>query len=304
MQIEYMREFIAVANEQSISVAAQRLHLTQPVLSKHIRAIEDTLHNQFFFRSTKGITPTPQGRVAYDSFVKIIAEYDLLSSTMAADESELCGQIRMGILTMGFDSHIAPIVHGFHQVHPNVSFTYATRQPQAIIEGVLGGTLDIGFLGDVAPKNKDLISFHHLSDDKVHFVVSKTGTLAGKKKLSPADLEGHPLICLGEHTTTDAFNLMLEKAGYVSSHIVPVEEIEVVSTEIMARDGYFAIPEFMTGIFSTFRNVTLVDPADPLVLPLYFLHKATTNNPLVNTFLQWVNLHADNLHAESKKDAS
>lgn len=292
MQIEYMREFIAVANEKSISVAAQRLHLTQPVLSKHIRAIEDDLHNQLFFRSTKGITLTPQGRIAFESFSKIVNEYDYLSNAMAADESELCGQIRMGILTMGFDSYIGPIVHGFHQVHPNVSFSYVTRQPQNIIDGVINGSLDVGFTGDVRLKNKDSITFHKLGEDKLHFVVSKRSELASKETVSPADLAGHPLVCLQTHSTTDALNVMLDKAGYMSTRIIPTEEIEVVPMTLVESDGYFAIPDFMTSAFSSSEKVCIVDPADDLTLPVYFLHKATVNNPLVNTFLQWVNLRA------------
>lgn len=288
MQIEYMKEFLAVASEQSISVAAQKLFLTQPVLSKHIRVMEETLHNQLFFRSTKGITLTPQGQKAATAFAKIVNEYDALVSSMDSDKSELCGQIRLGILTMGFDNYVSPIVQGFREVHPNVSFSYATRQPQMMVDSLLNGTIDVAFAGAMDLKQTSAVSFNCIGCDHVHLVVSAKGSLAQKETLTPADLKGHPLICLSHPETTDALNKILDKAGYLSPKLIPIEEIEIVSAQIVATDGYFAIPDFMTSVFSTFKDIKLVDPANDITLPVYFMSKATVKSPLVRTFLEWV----------------
>lgn len=288
MKVEYMKEFLAVAKEQSISVAAQHLYLAQPVLSKHIRIIEDMLHSQLFFRSTRGITLTPQGCKAFETFKKIVAEYDALAESIGVDETELCGQIRLGILTMGFDNYISPIVRGFHEIHPNVSFSYSTRQPQDMVSGLMNGSLDVAFSGSMNLKQDDNISLSCIGHDRIHLAVSAKGSLVGKEKLTPQDLKGHPLVCLTHPETTDALNKILDKAGYLNTFLAPVEEIEIVSAKIIENDGYFAIPDFMTNVFSTLQDIVLTDPADEIILPVYLMCRSTVKSPLVKTFLEWV----------------
>ena len=296
MQIEHMKEFLAVAKEQSISVAAQKLYLAQPVLSKHIRVIEDTMHCQLFFRSTKGITLTPQGKKALSAFAKIVAEYDALVSSMDSDETELCGQIRLGILTMGFDSYITPIVKGFHDIHPNVSFSFSTRQPQTMVDGLMGGAIDVAFVGAIDLNQSADVARTCIGNDRIHLAVSAKGSLADKKVLFPEDLKDHPLICLDHPETTDAINRILDKAGYFDSKIIHVEEIEVASLKVTETDGYFAVPDFMNNVFSVSEDIVLADTADEITLPIYFLSKSTAKSPLVRTFLDWVESEVQQPH--------
>lgn len=189
---------------------------------------------------------------------------------------------------MGFDNYISPIIREFHEIHPNVSFSYSTRQPQDMVGDLMNGSLDVAFSGSMNLKQDDNISFTHIGCDRIHLAVSAKGTLVGKEKLTPKDLKGHPLVCLTHPETTDALNKILDKAGYLNTSLAPVEEIEIASMRVIENDGYFAIPDFMTSVFSTFQDIVLMDPVDEIILPVYFMSRSTVKNPLVKTFLEWV----------------
>ena len=76
MQIEYLREFVAVVDEGSMCHAARKLFITQSVLSKHMQNLEKEFDSQLFMRTATGIRPTPLGHKAYSAFRSIIDEYD------------------------------------------------------------------------------------------------------------------------------------------------------------------------------------------------------------------------------------
>lgn len=292
MHIDHMREFLVVADEKSMSLAAQRLHSTQPVVSKHIRALEETLGNQLLLRSTKGITLTPQGKKAYDTFKDIVSRYDELIGQMVPKGTELCGQIRIGILSTGFDSYMAPIINRFHDDNPNVSFSFATQRPHAIINGILDGSIDIGFLGDIALEEKAQLSFHSIGSDAIHFALASDDPLASKGALSPKDLENRPLICLDTKETTEALNNIIFSAGYKPQRLIYTNEIEVAPMEIiLSKGGYFAIPDFMCKVFASYDNIVVRDATEPLLLPIHFISKAKAHNPLVTAFLDWTESH-------------
>ncbi len=292
MHIDHMREFLVVADEKSMSLAAQRLHSTQPVVSKHIRALEETLGNQLLLRSTKGISLTPQGEKAYRSFKDIVARYDDLIGQMVPKDTELCGQIKVGILSTGFDRYMVPIINRFHQDNPNVSFSYATRRPHAIINGILDGSIDIGFLGDISTEEQSQLAFRRIGSDEIHFVLAKSDPLAQNDTLSPDDLRGRPLICLDTKETTDALNNIIFSAGYRPSRLIYTSEVEVAPMEVVLSDGgYFAIPEFMRGVFSSYDSIVVRDSSVPLFLPIHFVYKAKSHNPIVAAFLDWIELH-------------
>ena len=103
MQIEYLREFVAVVDEGSMCHAARKLFITQSVLSKHMQNLEKEFDSQLFMRTATGIRPTPLGHKAYSAFCSIIDEYDdeagLAIGRTKADSPEIDGKCYVETLT-------------------------------------------------------------------------------------------------------------------------------------------------------------------------------------------------------------
>ncbi|MCG8416641.1 MAG: LysR family transcriptional regulator [Proteobacteria bacterium] len=76
MSLSQIRYFVAVAEEGNVGRAAQRLHVAQPAISRHIRALEDEIGAQLFERTPRGMTLLPPGRVFCDHASAILAAVD------------------------------------------------------------------------------------------------------------------------------------------------------------------------------------------------------------------------------------
>ena len=76
MDTEYIREFVRVASEGSMTKAAAQLNISQPGLSKHMVALEKCVGGELLQRSSMGVTPTPLGRAFLDKAYDILRVYD------------------------------------------------------------------------------------------------------------------------------------------------------------------------------------------------------------------------------------
>ena len=76
VSLSQIRYFVAVAEEGNVGRAAQRLHVAQPPISRHIRALEDEIGTQLFERTPRGMTLLPPGRVFLDHARVVLAALD------------------------------------------------------------------------------------------------------------------------------------------------------------------------------------------------------------------------------------
>ncbi len=77
MELRHLRYFVAVAEEQSVTRAAARLHLSQPPLSRHIQSLEAELGAPLFARTPRGVRLLPEGEVFLAHARRILGEVDL-----------------------------------------------------------------------------------------------------------------------------------------------------------------------------------------------------------------------------------
>lgn len=76
VSLSQIRYFVAVAEECNVGRAAQRLHVAQPAISRHIRALEDEICAQLFERTPRGMALLPPGRVFFEHASAILAAVD------------------------------------------------------------------------------------------------------------------------------------------------------------------------------------------------------------------------------------
>lgn len=98
MQLEYLREFIEIANTRSISGAARKLNISQPVLSKHVQVLEKELDAQLLERTPSSVGLTRAGRLFLSSAEEVLSVIENLKTRLAEegskDEVVVCGNTR------------------------------------------------------------------------------------------------------------------------------------------------------------------------------------------------------------------
>jgi DNA-binding transcriptional LysR family regulator len=146
MELYQLRTFVAVAEEGHLTRAAERLFISQPAVSAHIKALEEELGVLLFVRSARGMRLTRQGE-----HLKAKAEAALACVSDLVEQArdlrdELVGEATIGLNTDPGFLRIQDMFAHVRRVHPRLDMRLAMSQTLAVIEAVRTGGLDAGFI--------------------------------------------------------------------------------------------------------------------------------------------------------------
>jgi DNA-binding transcriptional LysR family regulator len=123
MQISQINAFLAVAELQSFSLAGERLHITQPAVSKRIRLLEETMKTTLFDRIGKKSILTPDGLALMPHAEQILAEIKTYQSRLVRKHDKLSG-----ILSLATSHHV-----GLHRL-PKILRDFKIEYPQVDLD--------------------------------------------------------------------------------------------------------------------------------------------------------------------------
>ena len=194
MELRVLQYFLAIAREQSISGAAEFLHVSQPTLSRQIRDMEDELGKQLFIRGNRKITLTEEGMILRKRSEEIIG---LVKKT--EDEIALSDDISEGDIYIGAgETHAIHILTDsaiqLQTSYPNIRFHIASGDTTDVLEELDRGLIDFCLLLGSIDKTK----YEYLElpmKDIYGILMRKDSVLAEKEVITPEDLWDKPLIC-------------------------------------------------------------------------------------------------------------
>jgi DNA-binding transcriptional LysR family regulator len=224
IEMRQLQVFLAVWEKRSFSRAAHEVYLTQPTVSGHIRALEETLGVRLFDRRGKDVTPTKAGEILY-SFARQILRLDL----QAEQEILMFLGQEKGSLDLGGSNipgqYILPAVIGrFKAERPNIKVILRISDTAAIVSAVAKGELELGMVGAVIQKKG--LSFEPCFHDEMVLIVPPGHRLADCGQASMEDLASEPLILREKGSGTRlAMERALQAANLQLSDLQIVAEI-------------------------------------------------------------------------------
>jgi DNA-binding transcriptional LysR family regulator len=201
MDAQGLSAFIAVAETGSFSRAGDRLHLSQPAISKRIAALEASLDASLFDRIGRRISLTDAGAALLPHAQRVL--HDIEDGRRAL--SMLDGRVG-GRLSVGTSHHIGlhrlpPVLRTFTAKFPQVDLDLHFMDSEDACEGVLQGKLELGIVTLPLQPLQNLET-RRVWRDPLAVVVSPSHPLAGKKRLKLADLDGFPAVLPDAQTYT------------------------------------------------------------------------------------------------------
>ena len=189
-----MRYFLAVAREESITAAANFLHLTQPTLSRQIHDLEEELGQKLLIRKSHRIALTSEGMLLRKRAEEILSMVDKTESEFRSLETTISGDVYIGSGETQAVRQIAGIIHRLQRDYPAIHYHMHSGNAQDITDRLDNGLLDFGLLIQPA----DITKYDSLvlpAKDVWGVIMRKDSPLAAKPFVQKEDLRTVPLLC-------------------------------------------------------------------------------------------------------------
>lgn len=188
-----LRYFLTVAQEESITRAAEVLHITQPTLSRQLAQLEEEMGVTLFERGSRKITLTGEGMLLRRRAEEIVELADKAAQELAKEETELAGNISIGCGELAAVETVAELCGMFREKYPQVSFQLYTATSDVIKERMEKGLIDVGVL--LEPIDIAKYEFVRLNRPEEWCVLMRPDSpLAGKESLTREDLKDVPVL--------------------------------------------------------------------------------------------------------------
>ncbi|MEQ3410783.1 transcriptional regulator CynR [Klebsiella aerogenes] len=227
MNIRYVRYFLAVAEHQGFTRAAEALHISQPALSQQIRMLEESLDAQLFDRSGRHIHLTDAGEV----FLQYARQaFQLLDEGQRAihDVEDLSrGSLRIAVTPTFTSYFVVPLVAEFHARYPHITLDIQEMSQEKMEGLLLENELDIGiaFAGGTAT---DIVATP-LLQEVLALVVADHHPLAREEPLTLNQLAAEEFILLNHHFATRLqIDHCLQRAGFHPQVTIEMHSINAV----------------------------------------------------------------------------
>lgn len=194
MELRVLRYFLAVAREETISGAAETVHVTQPTLSRQMMDLEEELGKTLFLRGKRRITLTEEGMFLRKRAQEIVALVEKTESEFSSEEKDISGDVWIGGGETDAMRLIARAARGLQAVHPHISYHLFSGNAEDVAERLDRGLVDFGIF--IEPADLSKYDFIKLPvTDSWGVLMRKDSPLAAKQSVRPEDLLGLPLLC-------------------------------------------------------------------------------------------------------------
>src|SRR5882672_7702660 len=244
MELRHLRYFVAVAEAGSLTVAARKLHTSQPSLSRQIRDLEDEVGTQLLTRSARGIDLTPAGRAFLDHARSVLSQVEAASEAArrVAGPAKPC--FAMGFLTGHELTWMPEALRNLRHELPNIDVMISSQYSPLLADGLLKGKIDAAFLR--REQGVPDLAFRLLVKEPLVVILPGNHRLAALKAISPKDLVGEPFVIVSNTAPVlrAVIDNYLKRSGI---NITPAHEADHVTmgiSLIMSTRGVGLLPAY------------------------------------------------------------
>ncbi len=245
MELRHLRYFCAVAEHQSFTLAARRLHVSQSGVSGQVRDLEKEIGITLLQRNSRDVSLTPEGAI----FLREAREI-LKHSERAVDLALRASRGQFGKLTIGLcGPATAPflprLIRGFRKRQPGVNLSLkdidAMQQPEALIQG----KIDIGFTRSIPPQFRPLLRSEVLFSEPLVAALPRGHVLANEQSIQVAQLAADRFVLYSREGAPDLFDAIVAlcKKAKFSPKVADSPDLwQSVLTMVEAGEGVALVP--------------------------------------------------------------
>jgi LysR family transcriptional regulator, hca operon transcriptional activator len=285
MELRHLRYFIAVAEEGSLTNAAERrLHTAQPSLSRQIRDLEVEVGVKLLERGARGIELTAAGRTFLDH-----ARLALLQVEAAGEAARRAAQPRKTTFTIGFlTGHemvwLPDALRILQEEEPAIEFTLASQSSPELAGGLMRGTLDVAFLRreTQAPG----VTFKFMITEPLVAMLPAAHRLVANKDISAQEIAGEIYITPTRHAPVlkGVIDGYMAKFGITLEAQYEADNLTSLMSLVDSTGGISVLPIYARHVLSS--SVVLRPlKGEPPTIELVMGYNRSNTSPLLKRFL-------------------
>lgn len=239
MNLSVLKTFVAVAEKQNLSLAAQEIHVTQPAISKQLGNLEDYFEVALVERHGRGIKLTTAGDVLYRYAVNMLSLMQEAEVALRELSTTLKGKLTIYASTIPGHYILPLIISAFKKINPDVTISLQIADSKIVMQNILEETANLGAVG-VLPGNRRIDGIKFFSDELV-LIVPAGHSFAAQTEVSVQSLAGEPLVWREKGSgTRDVVEEKFTKAGLSLSRLnisMELGSTESIITAVEAGAG-------------------------------------------------------------------
>ncbi|MEO8617095.1 MAG: LysR substrate-binding domain-containing protein [Luteolibacter sp.] len=226
MEFHQLRYFVAAAEELSMSRAAEKVHVSQPALSRQIAMLEDELGVPLFDRIRKRIYLTDAGRFFAGKARQMLCDVELSAQQVREKFGGMRRTLRLGFIGPFLDDLVAPAVREFQQRHLHAKVSLFDLPPSAQIERLRKHELDVAILGNIDDHERGHFTVKLLSQHRMAVVLPDDHPLAAKKAINLSALKGESWVSLSNVFFPGRREFLMESCGLAGFSPIITAELD------------------------------------------------------------------------------
>lgn len=235
MELRVLQYFLAVTREQSISGAAESLHLSQPTLSRQLKDMEEELGKQLFIRSNRKITLTEEGMILRKRAEEILELVKKAKDEITLSDEIVAGEIYIGSGETDAVRFLTKTAQALRKEYPMIHFHISSGDRVTVMEELDSGLIDFGLLfGEIDTSKYDYLNVPY--KDTWGVLMRRDSSLASKEAVTPEDLWDKPLIVSRQAFQGTDLQTILKRDK---------EKLDIIATYNLLYNGSLMVDEGM-----------------------------------------------------------
>src|SRR6202022_2112064 len=248
MELRHLRYFVAVAETGSLTVAAeQRLHTSQPSLSRQIRDLEDEVRAKLFSRSARGVELTASGKAFLDHARRALAQVDAATEAARRAAQPAKQAFALGFQTGEEITWLPRAMQVLCDELPNIDVTVSSSYSPDLADALARGRLDLAFLR--AEPGFDL-DYRVVSREKLIVLMPSDHRLTARTAIRPEDLVGETFIMASNKARVlhDVIERYLQQSGVDITPDHGVDILAMAMSLVASTRGLALMPEYANNL--------------------------------------------------------
>jgi LysR family transcriptional regulator, benzoate and cis,cis-muconate-responsive activator of ben and cat genes len=270
VELRHLRYFLAVAETQNFTQAAQKLRVAQPALGRQIKDLEDELGAQLLQRSSRGAALTAAGEAFVAEAKAVLQRAEEAARVARAFAEGVRGELQLGYAPSPTVELLPRILHAYQSEAPGVRVVLHDMSTGEMLRGLHGGKLHVALMVKPGPKELLGLIFEELCRYPICAALSKNHKLARGKTVELRHLVGEPLVAYSRGDYPEYHEMIAEifaPAGGVPRIAEEHDSATSLIAAVEAKRGVAIVPSSLSCLAGPRLRVLELRPApEPLVV--------------------------------------